>query len=481
METHMISDPFLSTERRTKVGLAAMCAAWFKQIGLQEPDSDLAKVLQQDYGRMVECLGGCFDEVIAPGILSSQDDAARATDRFSQEQVDAVVLVHIVWSEDPVLLSFLDRWRSTPVWLWNYHPTGTLPPRLTVDDLFRFSGTVGMLQGSAPLQKRGLRLEVFSGSPGDASLVRDLRERNAALCIRKAFRGLRAGQIAGRCEAISGTFVDDAALSRALGVTRVAVTAAEYSSTCEAVDPGRVDRYCAELRERFEVRGVSEPSLRIAARNTLALDDLVEQLQLGAVAIQDLDEELHRRIGTRPCLYPPRSLARGVAFSAEADLNTALGMVAASRAAKAPAMYTEIFTFDSHENVLLMGHAGVHDPRLAADGITIVPDLEYRQADAIEGAWMEFILAPGAVTCVSLYDTGAGYRMMVFEGQSLGPPRRLDGWGHAVIRPRLDVVSLLARLAQRGMTQHFAIVPGSVTHVLRSWCGLMGVEFCCEE
>jgi uroporphyrinogen decarboxylase len=28
----------------------------------------------------------------------------------------------------------------------------------------------------------------------------------------------------------------------------------------------------------------------------------------------------------------------------------------------------------------------------AADGITIVPDLEYRQADAIEGAWMEFIL-----------------------------------------------------------------------------------------
>jgi len=477
----MMTDLPQAPKPRIKIGLAAMCAAWFKQIGMHEPDSCLARALQQDYSRMVEFLGSCFDEVIAPGIISSPSDVAHAMEKFEEEQVDAVVLVHIVWSEDPVLLNFLDRCRDTPIWLWNYHPTGILPPRLTVDDLFRFSGTVGMLQGSAPMQKRGLRLDVFSGSPGDASLMQDLRERNAVLHIRRAFRGLRAGQVAGRCEAMTGTFVDDDALKRTLGVTRVAVTAAEYGATCESVVPGRVDRYCAELRSRFEIHGVSEPSLRIAARNTLALDDLVDQHGLGAVAIQDLDEELHRRVGTRPCLYPPRSLERGVVFSAEADLNTALGLLAASRAAGAPAMYSEIFTFDPRENVLLMGHAGIHDPRLAGDGITIVPDLEYRQADVVEGAWMEFILAPGPVTCVSLYDTGEGYRMTVFEGHSLGPPRRLDGWGHAVIRPRLDVVALLARLARRGMTQHFAIVHGSVTSLLRAWCGLMGVEFCCEE
>ena len=71
--------------------------------------------------------------------------------------------------------------------------------------------------------------------------------------------------------------------------------------------------------------------------------------------------------------------------------------------------------------------------------------------------------------------------MTVFEGNSLGPPRRLEGWGHAVIRPRLDVVTLLSRLVCRGLTQHFAIVQGSVTSVLRKWCALMGVEFCYEE
>jgi L-arabinose isomerase len=462
------------------VGLAPLCAAWFKQIGANEPDSRFAATLRHDYSRVVEFLRSCFDEVIAPGILSSAADVGVAVEQFEREQVDAVIILHIVWSEDPVLLDLLDRIPGMPLWLWNYHPTGFMPPRLTVDDLFRFSGTVGMLQGSAPMQRRRLRPVIVSGAPGDPSLARELRECNGALRIRRAFRGLRAGQVAGRCEAMTGTFVDDEALWRILGVKRVAISAGEYASLCEEVASSETERYCAELRRRFEVRDVSEPSLRIAARNTLALDLLVERYDLGAVAIQDLDDELHRLVGTRPCLYPPRSLARGIVFSAEADLNTLLGMLAASRAAEAPAMYSEIFTFDSGENVLLMGHAGIHDPRLAADGITLVPDLEYRNADSVEGAWMEFVLAPGPVTCVSLYDTGTGYRMTVFEGESLGPPRRLDGWGHAVIRPRIQVTDLLSRLVRQGLTQHFAIVHGPVTALLRRWCFLMGVEFCEE-
>ena len=163
---------------------------------------------------MVEFLSSCFDEVIAPGILSFPEDVAHLTQTFEKEQPDAVILVHIVWSEDPVLLKFLDRWRGTPVWLWNYHPTGALPARLTVDDLFRFSGTVGMLQGSAPLQKRGLRFEVMNGSPAtrrSGRIYRNVTRRSHA----REFRCLRAGQLAGRCEAMTGTFVDDVALCRA--------------------------------------------------------------------------------------------------------------------------------------------------------------------------------------------------------------------------------------------------------------------------
>jgi len=202
---------------------------------------------------------------------------------------------------------------------------------------------------------------------------------------------------------------------------------------------------------------------------------------LQAVAIQDLDEELHRLVGTRPCLCPPLSAERGVAFSAEGDLHSALGVLAAMRASASPCMYTEIFTFDPQENLLLVGHASVHDPRLAAGGqVTLVPDLEYCHSDAVEGAWLEFVYAEGPVTGVSLYDAGHAYRLTAFEGTSLGAPQRLEGYAHAVIRPQVDVRQLLPRLVQRGMTQHFAIAPGRIADILAYWCQLSGIEFYLE-
>lgn len=42
-----------------EVGLDAMCASWFKEIGLQNESSQLAAILRQDCGRMVSFLREC--------------------------------------------------------------------------------------------------------------------------------------------------------------------------------------------------------------------------------------------------------------------------------------------------------------------------------------------------------------------------------------------------------------------------------------
>jgi len=163
----------------------------------------------------------------------------------------------------------------------------------------------------------------------------------------------------------------------------------------------------------------------------------------------------------------------------EADVNATVGMLAAAMASGGPAMYTEVFTSDPSANLLLMGHAGVHDPRLAsAAGVTIVPDYEYRHADVLEGAWQEFVLAPGPVTCVSLYDTGAGYRLTTFAGESVAGEKRLQGFAPAVVRPPLPVMPLLSQLLATGLTQHFAVARGSVSGALAYWCRLAGIRYC---
>ncbi|MCX6991672.1 MAG: hypothetical protein NT011_00860 [Kiritimatiellaeota bacterium] len=465
---------------KVTIGLAALCAQWFEEVGLR--GSDMAATLSTDYDAMVQLLSRIFGKVVVPGVISTPEEAVNAVDLFRREQIDALLLVHIMWSEDQPLLEILRGCEGVPLLLWNYHPTGSLPARLSVQDVFRFSGTVGMLQGSAPMQRLGLTAVMIAGTPGDPDLTSELEQYAAALRIHNAFRSMRAGRIAGRCEAMTGTHVDPEALSQRLGVTLVEISAAEYAAACVAVARDRVEAWSAELARQYKVSGVSAGALQLACRNALALDDLVVLYDLAVLAIQDLDPELHRLAGIRPCLYPPQCARRNVAIAMESDLTTGLGMLVTMRAAAAPALYTELFTFDPRANLLLMGHAAAHDPRLAdADGVTLVPDGEYRQTDAHEGVWQEFIMRKGPVTCVSLYDTGQDYRMVAFDGVSIGAPRRIEGFAHAAVMPDVPVAQLVLRLVQRGMTQHFAVVPGRIVPILRHWCALSGVEFVWES
>jgi len=460
-----------------KIGLAALCAHWFQEVGLQGENGGLAETLRRDYARIVDCLAEQFI-VIAPGVISTVEDASRAVARFREEQVDALLLVHIFWSEDQPLIEMLRNGSDWPLLLWDYHPIGALPPHLSVNDLFRCSGTVGMLQGSAPMQRLGVRATLISGTPGDPELAHSLQTYAAALRIRQAFQGMKVGRIAGRCEVMTGTHADPETLRTQLGVTLQEFTAAEYADYCTHVDPARVDAWAARLTSACAMHEVAPESLRLACRNALAIDDLVVEHELSVVAMQDLDPELHAMAGIRPCLCPPECARRGVALVMESDVNTGLAMLAAMRAADAPALYTEIFTYDPQAGLLLMGHAAPHDPRLAAvDGVTLVPDAEYRHVDACEGVWQEFILREGPVTCISLYDTGAGYRMVTFDGTSLGAPRRLEGFAHAMVRPAVPVRQLLPRLVQRGLTQHFVVVPGAVSEILAQWCALSNIAF----
>ncbi|MHB0875246.1 MAG: hypothetical protein ACYC5O_04270 [Anaerolineae bacterium] len=459
------------------VGLAGMCAAWFRQVGLQGESGGLAETVRSDYVAAVDLLRRDLGDVVVPGIISTVDDATQAARQFADASVDAIVLLHLMWSEDPPLAALLEACRGLPVILWNYHPTGALPAWLTTDDLFRHSGTVGALQGSAVLERLRIRPIIVSGHPGDEMLQHQLADVGAGLRVRRQMLGMQAGRIAGMCEVMAGTAVDGTALESQLGAKLVEIGAEEYAATCRAVSGSRVRQHLALVHAQNRIEGVSEASLQLACRNTLALDDVVARYGLGAVGIQDLDVTLHKLAGIRPCLCPPLSADLGVAFGMEADLNATLGMAAAMRATGQPAMYTEIFTFDPRDNLLLMGHAGVHDPRLASDdGVTIVPDYEYRHSDEHEGAWQEFIMAPGPVTCVSLYDSEAGYRLTTFEGESVGGPKRLQGFAHALVRPDVPVVPLLHRLLRTGLTQHFAVARGRITGALAQWCRLSGIQ-----
>lgn len=447
---------------KVKAGLAALSAEWFSQVGIQNDASkrygDLPRAVESDTEAVMAAVRKHFDPVF-PGRITSPAAARNAIEMFRRENVQVVIICHIMWSEDAPLIEILKAIGDLPVILWCYSPYRTLPDRMTSLELFRSSGTVGMLQGSAPMKKMGVRFGFVFGHPADPTLARGLAEYAKVIAARASLRTLRIGRIAGRCEPMTGTWFDEFRLLAALGPAIAPISAYRLREAAGAVSDADLDDFVGHLKAGYAIHGVSDRSLRLAARASLGVERLALEEGLGAVAIEDLNPELHRLLKTRPCLWTPRLAANGVVIGMEGDVISTLALWLGRQLSAATPMFTEIFTFDHEQNALLMGHAGMNDPALAGGNpVTIVPDHEYEAADEVEGAWLHFSGKAGPVTVLSLFADTSNYRLTAFRGEALSAPEKLEGFPSVFVRIAMPLSEFFRKLVSQGLTQHFAVV-----------------------
>lgn len=471
----------MACEPKPRAGVALLSAEWFLSVGLQggatAAQAELSALVQKDILRVLEALEPHF-QLVYPGPVSTAAQAAAASRRFRAEGAELLILVHVMWSEDGPLVRLLRETAGLPVLLWCYNPYDRLPARMSTRELFRASGPVGFLQGSAPLARMGVEFSYVFGHPEDARLASELADCARVFAARAELGSLRIGQIGPRCESMAGGYVDEFGLLSRLGVSLVPVSAGRLAEEARGIAPGTVDGFLRELKSRYRVQGVSERSLELSARASLAVAALAEREGLGAVAIEDLDPELHRLLGTRPCLWVPSLGERGVVVGMEADIGSTLGMWLTRRLGASTPLYTEIFTFDREANCLLFGHAGMSDPELAGGGeVTIVPDAEYAAVDEVEGAWLSFTARPGPVTAVSLFAGLQRYRVACFRGEVLPTREKLAGFPHALVRIQQPLQAFFERAGRLGLTQHFALSYDEVAGRLARFCRVAGLDW----
>jgi L-arabinose isomerase len=304
----------------------------------------------------------------------------------------------------------------------------------------------------------GLGFSYVFGHPEDAGLAAELAEHARAFALRAGLSCLRIGQLGPRCQAMAGGWVDEFGLLSRLGLSLVPLSAGRLAQEADSLPAREVEAYLRDLKARYAVDGVSDRSLELAARASLALASLAAREALGALAIEDLNPELHRLLKTRPCLWVPALGQSGIVVGMEADIGATLGLWLARQAGQSSPMYTEIFTYDRQANALLFGHAGIHDPALAGDGeVRLVPDAEYAASDEVEGAWLSFAAKPGPVTAVSLFAGAERCRLAAFRGEVLPTRGKLEAFPHALVRIERPLAEFFEKASRLGLTQHFAL------------------------
>ena len=465
-------------EKRPRLGVLLVTSGWFRDVGLQGAGSDTTREVSRAGAEIVARLEELADTVY-DGVLFSTADAEKAARRILESGVDGVLLAPLMWCEDEIPRAALALLKGLPLILWTCSPGPSLPDFVPFQLMIRGSGPVCTMQLSGMLKREGTVFWSVAGHAADPSVFREIGSLVRAMAARRRLKDARVGMLPFPCDQMSTTWVDEFALR------------ARYGVQLRHLELERVRRYAAEatpqdvaaFRDAVVRSGVrievDEKNLGEGIRYALAMQRVMREERLSALAMNDVIAEMHASFGLRPCLCNAGLSSSGAVVSMEADVGAAVAMLAMRLFTGESPFYTEPFSADYASNAVLMGHAGYHDTANAdpAAPVRIINDMEYENSDVFTGAVSFFKYRHGPVTAVNSVWDGEGLRWCCIEGESLPGPARMEGNSHLVFRPAVPVRDFFRKVVEVGVSQHWVFVPGLRASELSILCRVLGISF----
>ncbi len=468
--------------RKPRVGLFMTAGDWFWEIAgdlTKSRFAGLAKIAEDAAAKVEKKLAATM-EVVSSGVIRTAEAAIAATEKFRTAHVDMVVVCNLIWSEDQPVHELLRRMPDVPLILWCYQIEGTLPDPMDEVELFKLCGPVGTLQNSGVIYKAGRDIGFVFGPSSDEQCLQELNEYAQAARVAQDLRGATIGLLPHRYVGMMSTYVDEFRLATEVGPAIRHISVAEFKQRVDAVEDKKVKAFVDDLKQRFKILPeVTEDNLYQSSRISLGFAKLIEEMNLDGMAIQDLHPELHEVIGTRPCICVPEMYQRGCVVTMEGEIGLCLGMMCQRQLSGHSPMYVEVFSYDMEQNLIVAGHAGMHDADSLSRGDdyeVVTNDYEYDQLNELKGVWRLFTAKPGRVTLLSLVDSKDCFQMTIARGESLDIDQILFGNSNMNIRFDVSLREFFEQAARAGVTQHWAVAYGDTTSQLQKLAWMLGMR-----
>jgi len=462
---------------RPRLGILLVTSGWFRDVGLQGADSDTTREVARAGAAVVKRVEE-FATPVCDGVLFSAPEAERAALRMRSEGVDGVLLVPLMWCEDAIPRAALRLLVDVPLVLWTWSPAPALPEFVPFQLMLRGSGPVCTMQLSGMLRREGRPFWSVAGHAGDAAVFDEIRSIAHAMAVRRALGEARVGLLPFPCDQMSGTWVDEFGLRARHGVELRHLELERFRRAASECPEEEVRRFRGDLLESGARVEVDERNLEEGIRYAIAMERVMREERLSALAMNDVIPEMHSCFGLRPCLSNPALSSAGEVVSMEGDVGAAVAMLALRLFTGEPPFYTEPLSIDDASGSMLMGHAGYHDAANAdpSAAVRIVSDPEYENSDRFTGAVSFFKCRPGPVTAVNSIWDGDGLRWCLVEGESLAGPAKTEGDSHLVFRPAIGSKEFAREAVGIGVSQHWVFVPGHRSAEVDLLCSVLGIR-----
>jgi L-arabinose isomerase len=218
--------------------------------------------------------------------------------------------------------------------------------------------------------------------------------------------------------------------------------------------------------------------LERAAITAAALDMMVEERALNMMAYYYMGSGIKENEDTMSSVILGASLltGRGVTLAGEYEIKNVLAMKILDLLG-AGGSFTEYYTIDFKDDLVLMGHDGPGHIGIAQDKIRVRP-LKVYHGKVGNGLSVEMTVKHGLVTLLSIMeDKQYGFSLLVAEGESVEGPILEIGNTNSRYRFSLGSRGFTEAWNARGPAHHCAIGVGHLSSQLRKVAELMNLGF----
>lgn len=412
--------------------------------------------------------------VVSVQLCRIKSEFEEALQIFKQEDVDAVVTLHLAYSPSLESASLLAA-TELPLVILDTTPTFDLSPLQLPDEIMYNHGIHGVQDMCNLLLRNGKEFQIEAGHWSQSDVLDRVTDCVKAARMTKSMKTARVGRLGRSFEGMGDFLVPTDVLRSTIGMETIEFDLTDDQTRFEAVTEVQIEEEMRVDRERFKSISLDQDVYKQSTEACLMVRSLVEKNNLTAFTVNFMDITKQSGLPCMPFMEASKAMERGIGYAGEGDVLTA-ALVGALLSVYPETSFAEMFCPDWQNNRILVSHMGEMNVRIAAEKMTLQekafpftdagsPVVAYGRFRGGKAVYVS--LAPGKDDTYSMILSPV--EMLEVQGEDRMPDA-IRGW----FEPSMPVSDFLTSFSKNGGTHHGVIVYGEVEKVLERFGETMG-------
>lgn len=416
----------------------------------------------------------CLCEVVEAPISRVSSEFEAAIKLFEDNEVDAIVTMHLAYSPSLESAKALAG-TEIPLVVLDTTEQSYFDCTQSTDEIMYNHGIHGVQDMCNLLLRNGKKFFIEAGHYEHSDVVERVISRVRSIKIMKSFENAKVGVVGGPFVGMGDFQVPFDEIKQALGISVLQYDMQESLKTLDSItdEEIRADYECCKAN--YNIVNVSDELFDKSARVNLALRKWIEKNELSAITVNFLAAQPNSGLPLMPFLEISRAMARGIGYAGEGDVITA-ALTGALLDVFPETTFTEMFCPDWANNSIFVSHMGELNIALTAEKPVVAEkDFPFTEAENPVVAYGRF--KQGSAVIADLAPAGYGkYNLIVAEIEMLDVNGKdnMEMSVHGWFRPKhMSIEDFLKVYSENGGTHHFAVVYGDAAREIQSFGELM--------